>query len=310
MTTHSELAMPYVLDWPQWSDYQVGPDGWIYVAGEPRDVRQLTNTVDLVNPFARLAVRPRQEQVQWLLAFVQQFGLLGQTVLSGKTRMWDGAPPIRLPPNLKRETTHFDGARAPRMADNIDWALLHARNVDLIMRLHHTRWKSLVELDQLLRQLDARTLRVRGIPATTKSEESWEVQRHPVTLRVPLLAEPWQLRLRDGARHERGHDPVGVSRRLIDQLLEPNLGGVSRGSKAGTPIFRFQALVQLLYWQLADRLDHYAIRQCRCGALFFADHGRQRSCSDECFMKLYMRDYRKGVRRRKTKRTSKKGRTS
>jgi len=330
MTTGSQSALSYVLDWPQWSDYQVGSGRWIettdqkapntdaagewiYAAGEPLGGRQLTNTVDLVNPFARLAVRPREEQVQELLAFVRDFGLLGQTVLYGKERLWKDAPPILLrskplnPQRKKPGTEDFDGARAPRMADSIDWALLHARNVDCIMRLHSSRY---ADLDRLLDQLETRTMRVRGI-SEESDDEPWEVRRHRVALRVPQLQPPWQVNVSDIARRGPGDDPLGVSRRIIACCLTPNLGTVPRECDAVTneSRFRFRTLIELLYWQLADRLGRYAVRQCRCGAVFFAEHGRQQSCSDECFMKLYMRDYRKGVRRRKTKRKSKKRRT-
>jgi hypothetical protein len=220
-----------------------------------------------------------------LLAFVKRFGLLGRTVLSGTSR--------------RRDDGHL------YMADDMAWVLQHARNVDRILQLSRSRW---TKLDDLLEFLDLRTVRVREI-----GQDVAEPMLHLKTLQVPVLTEPWQIPIRPDALMARRTEPLDVSRQIIAELLNPNLIGVQRAydPTADAPTFQFRALIQMVYWPLADRLGHYAIRQCRCGAMFFAPDERQDSHSKKCYRRFYMQDHRKGrLRRRKTKRTSKKGRRS
>jgi hypothetical protein len=68
---------------------------------------------------------------------------------------------------------------------------------------------------------------------------------------------------------------------LLKAFLAPNLGAVERGydPKTGRTVFRFKALIQLIYWQLADWIDGGRLRQCaECQTYFFAEDGRQRFC--------------------------------
>jgi hypothetical protein len=322
VTTTLRTELPYVLDWPRWSSYEVagedrltnslggGADRLVYPTGERLAPRLLTQEIDLVNPFAEIAVAPNEKQEQRLLEFIREFGLLGQSVLAG------GNPPpiVDAPPIVlratKRRPTPLQVENARRMADGLGWALSHARNVDLIMRLHQARRG---DLDRLLDWLNGRIVKVRvpeGFAFPTKEDapseddfvdESWASKRRPGLLRAPLLAAPWFDHHRLAELSQPGDSALDRSRRVIAALLDPNLRDVQRVTDwwTGTARFQFRALIQLLYWQLADRLGRWSIRRCRCGVMFFADHGNQESHSPQCFRRFYMRDHRKGDLRRK-----------
>jgi hypothetical protein len=146
-----------------------------------------------------------------------------------------------------------------------------------------------------------RTARVRSIGGNDAKSVA------DVSVQVPILSEPWQIGIRPAALSLRNADPLTISRQIIASLLNPNLSGVSRTYDPVTnrPTFQFRALIEMVYWELADRLGHYQIRACRCGALFFASDAREKSHSTDCYRRFYMRDYRKGVRRRARKRKAK-----
>ncbi len=284
-------------------------DVWIYPAGERQPPRVLTADDDVVTPFAAINAVSIGERPRALLAFIKSFGLLGQTVLAGQPRRRRG----RL-----------------YMADNVVWALQHARNVGRILRLYRSRFEI---LDALLDSLNIRTVKIRGKGQVVDVDGRPDLEpgpaqsvSHQMTLRIPVLTEPWIIGIRldtiaaallDAERDEHGKSlsdsarrrmvpallrerPLDVGRQVIAASLNPNLMGVSRADDpaADLPVFTFPTLIQLVYWQLADRLGRYDIRQCRCGALFFADDQREGWHSRQCFRRFYMRDYRKGKLRR------------
>jgi hypothetical protein len=267
----------------------VADDGWIYPSGNRLEDRTFRDDDDLVNPFVAINAAPLDDRVRLLLSFIKTFGLLGQTVLDGNSR--------RRP----------DGRLAS--ADSVAWGLQHARNVDRIMQLYHSRY---TVLDQVLAAVDARAVRVRGI-----GDETAKSIRYPFSLQVPIQSAPWQIGIRPtifngptaqtfpakvsrASDSHRSTDPLTVSRRILAELLNPNLVGVPReyDPMANRQAFRFRALIQLLYWRLADHLGHDQIRQCRCGTLFFALDERQMAHSRTCYRRFYMQDFREGRRRR------------
>jgi len=289
-----EDQQSYTLEWPTWSKYVVGDDGWLYQTGvRLLPARRFSDADDLVNAFAAINAVPVEDRARELLAFVKTFGLLGQTVLGGS----GGRRRSRKRQGTTEQNTYKSGGRF-YMADDVAWALQHSRNVARILRLYHRRWAS---LDEVLESLDERTVRVRPIGAGVA-----EPVVHPMTVQVPVLEPPWQRLIRRDAliAHRRAEPPLNVALGIVAELLNPNLVGVVRAYDAPTnmPTFRFRALIQLLYWQLADRLGHYAIRECRCGALFFVVDGRQGWHSTKCYRRFYMQEFRKGLRRRTRKR--------
>jgi hypothetical protein len=261
------------LEWPQWSEYEL-MKGWLSPCGDPRPHRQLDD-FDLVNPFARLGSLPLEG---WGTAFreqfVNRFGLLGQTVLAGKSRRVRGQQ---------------------RMGDNLVWAMAHARNVDRILRLHKGRFS---DLDGLLESLAYRRVRTREI-----GQKEWLQNLHPMTIQVPILEEPWQVGIGRENLFPEGaaSSPLSVQRLVIAQLLNPNIAGVNRryDTTRGEPVFHCRALIEVIYWQLADRLGVCKVRRCECGALFFAADARQKFCppiegkkESACAKRFYMRRFR------------------
>jgi hypothetical protein len=62
-------------------------------------------------------------------------------------------------------------------------------------------------------------------------------------------------------------------------MLNPNVEGVPRICDGKESRFRFTALVQVVYWQLADLAGSRYLRQClECKTLFFASDNRQVFC--------------------------------
>jgi hypothetical protein len=271
------------MEWPQWSEYRI-LGGWIFASGKERQKRHLAG-VDLVTPFARLALVPLEDRVAVLHEqFVRPFGLLGYTVLSGRP--------------------HRTG-KFLRMADDLAWTLAHVRNVDRILRLHKSRFG---ELDQLIGALDKRSMRTRK-----EGQLTWSRHPQPITLQVPLVHEPWQAGIASIFLDGGDNEPMAVQRRLVAALLNPNLAGISRqyGALRGVPEFRCRALIEALYWQLADKLGEFTIRTCKCGALFFPTDERQKFCPPPdgrneslCAKKFYMRRFRKAARRSRVGRPS------
>jgi hypothetical protein len=71
------------------------------------------------------------------------------------------------------------------------------------------------------------------------------------------------------------------ARAVLRAFLEPNLCGVDRGydPETGRSVFKFKALIQLIYWQVADWINGERLRACEeCQTIFFASDDRQRFC--------------------------------
>ncbi len=306
---------PYVLEWPQWSDYAIDDtiaEPVIFPTGTPKAPRRITSADDVVNAFATMATKADGQAA--MLTFVREFGLLGHSVLAGGDVSVPGAPPIVLPrraPRARQRRSAPSVAAVRRMADPVLWVHRHAQNVQRVLQLHGSRDR---DLDRLLAAFDARRVRVAGRatkaePPLSDDSVSWgprvRISARPAVT-VPLLGPPWMRVLRDLDEDDRprtGPDQLARSRRIIGALLDPNLGGVTRvyDTTSGEVPFRFRALIQVIYWQLADRLiGGEGLRQCRCGGWWFPTDSRQQD-HPECFQKFYMQEYRAGIRRRRQK---------
>ena len=98
-----------------------------------------------------------------------------------------------------------------------------------------------------------------------------------------------------------------VARHLRGQLLTPNLSDVPRVFDADSErdVFEFRALIQVVYWQIADKMHGGStIRRCPCGALFFPTDRRQKFCppppgthESRCGKRLRQPRYQCGARR-------------
>jgi hypothetical protein len=190
----------------------------------------------------------RDPVAQAVLAFVRDWGHLGQTQLGH-------AHPAVEVDGMRKVATH---------ADQLGWVVLHARSVDLVMTLLHALSSG---NDRVLRRV-LTDLRAAG----TKSGGSTLARR-----RTPTTSPPWNVALELPPASERVRQ---AARDVLAQILDPNLEGVRRETKHGRgPVFTFKALVQLIYWRIADGFETKTpVRQCMCGAQFFVDHDSQRFC--------------------------------
>lgn len=229
----------------RWSEYLQTPDGWL-CAGGARIAPYEHVDADLISPFAAILVGAQrlEDAVPRLRTFYQDFGLLGYTLLTGR--------PHRVP----RAAGRFD----LREGDPIHWALAHAENVALILALTRERYK---QLDRRLTSI-SETQSLMRIPTIAPPQNS-----------VPLALDVAQ------ELEKPGIQPLDVARRIIAELLNSNLAGIARvyDPQTAAPRFHFRALIDIIFWQLADRLEgRYQIRVCPCGALFFAQDARQKHC--------------------------------
>lgn len=68
-------------------------------------------------------------------------------------------------------------------------------------------------------------------------------------------------------------------------LINPNIASIRRELMTDhrgrvTSVFRFDAMIQCVYWQIADRLERGGIRRCKfCGRFFVPSGTKQRFCS-------------------------------
>jgi hypothetical protein len=234
----------------RWSKYLVKGE-IVYAAG--LRAKPLA-TLSLPSQLARAAGRPGnrvEERVPELLAFYRAFGFLAPT-----ERLW----PTK------------GGRRSVRSSESIAWALRHASNVQTIMALHGSRGD---ELDGLLAALvDKRPVLARAWRGDLDLGE-----RAVGWMTVPGPRESDPLR-RFTPKRRQGESALAFSRRLIAELLNPNLAAVRRtyDPAQATAGFEFDCLIDVVYWQLADALTVGDLRQCRCGRLFFAQDARQRVC--------------------------------
>ena len=230
------------LEWPRWSSYEAHPkNGWLYASGEQASDYVVNGDDDLPSQLAGV------RSVDDLVAFYRTFGSLG--------RAMGGDHGLEMPPRQR-----FDGRWEIRSGDPVEWALAHAENIRLSMRLHRAEGAGLVAVLTSLRRFQ---------------------DEFQLPLSYPTLSPPWgdSVPFDIPARRQRSRDRV-LARRLVAALVSPNLETVHRivDPETNAPQFRFRSLIEVIYWQLADSLGHHEIGQCACGKLFFRRDPRQRFC--------------------------------
>src|SRR5262249_2700476 len=144
--------------WSRFDSYGLEGDGWVYPGSGLREQYDPAADLSLPSELARVnrvgrrggASGREQRRVAALLGFYERFGFLGHTALRGAPR--------RLP--------------APRLGladgDQLAWALAHAENVDLCLRLAYSLRGSRTEgLRQVFAYLDqTRPKLFPGLPLT------------------------------------------------------------------------------------------------------------------------------------------------
>jgi hypothetical protein len=273
----------YQLRWERWENYRIHTDGWIYPAGIGRDWYSPSQEEGLPSELARVNQAWKRRRlgastdlaedivVRSVLDFLRQFGFLGLTHLWGEPRK-----------------VALDGVTQFADGDLFAWVLAHAENVELCLSLagslgsgHHER---LAQIWQYLEE--TRPQLFPGLP-----------------LRIPTLTEHLQM-LNITTLYAPGSSLTKKTHALLQACLAPNLGQVGRvyDSESGRSVFQFQALIQLIYWQLADWINGERLRECReCHMYFFAHDGRQQFCpppqgikESRCARRFRMRARRAG----------------
>lgn len=103
---------------------------------------------------------------------------------------------------------------------------------------------------------------------------------------------------------------ISVATNLTRYLLNGNLGTTGRRLQATgnglRTVFTFRALVDVVYWQLADQIGNSAIQRCaECGRIFIAKNSRSRFCPptggkkiSRCKTRFNVREFRKSQQRK------------
>ena len=284
----------YRLTWMRWESYRLIVDEqtgvqWVHPQGGPKGKYDPFTVAGIASSLARVNQAWKESRQRWLkqgkspaieadpvvkslLAFMKTYGHLGRTELEGQPRKV----------KLNGKPCFMDG-------DPLSWAFDHAKNVHyalyLLRALHRNDWK---KMSGFLDYLCSR----------------------PTRLQIPTFQSPWSIPLSlaiQGTR-DQVRDALTV-RRIIAELLTPNLAGVTRvmDPATGTSVFQFTALIQAVYWEIADKAGREELRQCpSCKTLFFAGHEGQKYCSpppgvneSRCGRRLRMQKLRGGKKKRK-----------
>lgn len=227
------------LEWPKWERYELFNDGWVYPIGDGPTLYDACSERSLPTELARVV------RFRWVRR-------RGQTA----------APTDIAVARLLRFMAEFGNLGqtqllgAPRKrsdgylseGDNIVWALDHAKAVDLCLSLLGLAGE---------RRTEAITERLRRVNRHTPAGAGW------TTLRVEIDES----------------DPIGSAYRVVDAVLNANLGAAVRRIEGGKSVLQFTSLIQLIYWRVADYRNGERLRQCEeCGTWFFATDARQRYC--------------------------------
>jgi hypothetical protein len=106
-------------------------------------------------------------------------------------------------------------------------------------------------------------------------------------------------------------NPILRALGILQQFLNANLGDTARrlhrvAGNSFRSVFTFKALIQVIYWKLADQIGGNSIRRCReCGRIFIARNSRLQFCPAEppktispCKSRWNVREYRNRVHKR------------
>jgi hypothetical protein len=299
---HTEARIPYTLRWSVWECYRMierEGDLWLIPAGarvktyDPADEPSLPSELARVNrPWGRREYRQtlkaarrqkapvgtvlHQQRVRALLAFMKTFGGLGQTVLDGE--------PIRIVEDNK-----------PFLADGdrLTWSLLHAENIDGCLWLAGT-----------LRDAEKPGPNTKTASAKLrKLFEHWGGAQPAVRNHlIATVAPPWfeTITVECPPSQASIGQVAEAAQEFLARLMTPNLAGVQRTYKWKSGRFEFRALIQLIYWRLADMAGSSSLRQCEeCSTYFFCGDARQRFCpppagirESRCAKRQRMRQWR------------------
>ena len=179
--------------------------------------------------------------------------------------------------------------------DPVAWALAHAHTVRVVM--------------ELMNKLQKFEKERRGLVWRERVWNAWADYLRG------LLHGPYAF----GAQVEKSYgwqifsgDPIEKTQTILRTLINPNIKGIQRRILTGKhghfhAYFRYHALIELIYWQLANQLERGYARCCKeCQRPFVAHDRRQRFCpppngvkQSRCATRQKLREWRRRQPRRK-----------
>lgn len=220
----------------------------------------------LVQPdsFPRIAWEfSKVENGEQLLAFAHKFGLLGFARLFPRAVKYGGDP--------------------------VEWSLRHARQVAVAFEVFHLirRGPSQVrkELPGALRSIG---LDFMGSTTEVEKLERLFTPTGKTILVKDELKDLYVVTPRTLFYADWPGDPLRVAWRVLAYLINDQIRGlmVEVSEDKLRPVFAFDALLQVIYWQLAGELEGLNLRLCKvCNSFFSAKRIDARHCSDRCRMK-------------------------
>lgn len=187
--------------------------------------------------------------------------------------------------------------------DPVYWVKAHARTVALAL-----------EVIVLLREVEsARRPEERG--RARKNLRSYLEQRGLDPRRPPSFAIA--VAIADQVRHKLFftaallHDPVSAAHQYLRSLINPNIREVALQLYEAPQgksqfFFHFRAMIEVVYWHLANALEGGKVRRCaECRLPFIATDRRQRFCPppgagrSRCASRFHIRTFRRNAKRRR-----------
>ena len=202
-----------------------------------------------------------------LLEFCSMFGLLGYGRL--------------VPPKQRKEV---DRRNLPLGGDPVDWIMAHSHTVGIILQcLGSLEERDVYELSDVIRSLPSGPY---ACSSDIMEPEDWATPK---------------------CRKEFLKDPVRSAQLIASRLINRNIRGINReifGPVVGLQPksrFVFRAMIEAVYWQLADKLEQgRGVRRCpECGRFFVARDKRSMYCPppdgltrSRCASRLHVRAHR------------------
>jgi len=224
-----------------------------------------------------------------LLAFAARYGLLGYSRMHGD--------------QMRQRKEHWTG-------DPVTWALAHARivrgllsTIGFIEYVRSGRFRlddsSAPRVGEVL-AAEFKKAGIRGPVKEGDAEESWFDYITPEGGERKVWVQGWE------------RDPIGGAYVLLTELINPIIRGVHyefvpRGQNAAAQLgtrLRWNALLEVIYWQLAESLGG-EFRQCQQCRRVFPASGRRVHCSPSCTNKWKCKEYRDRKKQKKARRRRK-----
>lgn len=230
----------FVSYWPVREKYEI-KNGMLIGSGETKYYLPMANR-EIAEELANL----HKKEETALLEFAYRFGHLGYSRLAPVDERTEGDP--------------------------LKWIWTHANTANLVLQLVTS-----------LREGDERAALqvIKSLKVDEDNIDGWdfeEIATVDVGLGSKIVRKGWALG--DAAQGT----SLELASKIVRTLLDENVKGITRKSFPTKDhqiqsFFRFDALIQVVYWQLFDAAEKGELRRCKqCQAPFIARDKRQRFC--------------------------------